>query len=188
MKQYSISKKSASTFLVVFLSVLLGWISALASEQVPEHHIDVRATACHQTDGSFAVHWAAKTWDYNAPGGLNPDVLVEKSTRRWRVGDRCTWRIHRHNHAKAGNFWHFPDRKRHSLAHDSRYGDGGMGQWACGRTIQRMGGCAPGLPSDTDRNTDRQTNQIIHANPHAHCNSDRHGHIYSNSHRDKSRN
>jgi cell division septation protein DedD len=79
-QQYSIKKKSASTFLVVFLSVLLGWISALASEQVPEHHIDVRATACHQTDGSFAVKWSAKTWDYNAPGGLNPDVLIEKST------------------------------------------------------------------------------------------------------------
>ena len=80
MKQYSISKKSASTFLVVFLSVLLGWISALASEQVPEHHIDVSAKACHQADGSFVVNWAAKTWDYNAPGGLNPDVMVEKST------------------------------------------------------------------------------------------------------------
>jgi len=79
-QQYSIKKKSASTFLVVFLLVLLGWISALASEQVPEHHIDVRATACHQPDGSFAVQWTAKTWDYNAPGGLNPDVLVEKST------------------------------------------------------------------------------------------------------------
>ncbi|WP_230682029.1 hypothetical protein, partial [Streptococcus pneumoniae] len=66
---------------------LLGWISALASEQVPEHHIEVRATACHQTDGSFVVNRTAKTWDYGAPGGLNPDVLVEKSV------DDGSWEI-----------------------------------------------------------------------------------------------
>lgn len=86
MKQYSDFRKSASTFFVVFLA-LLGWVSALASEQVPAHHIDVRATACHQADGSFAVQWVAKTWDYSAPGGINPDVLVEKSTNdgEWEI-------------------------------------------------------------------------------------------------------
>ena len=124
MKQYSISKKSASTFLVVFLSVLLGWISALASEQVPEHHIDVRATACHQTDGSFAVQWT-QDLGLQRPGGLNPDVLVEKST------DGGAWEIVRGRSPtrprQSGDFWHFPDRKRHSLAHDSRHGDGVWG-------------------------------------------------------------
>jgi hypothetical protein len=44
------------------------------------------------------------------------------------------------------------------------------------------------LPSDTDRNADRQANQVVYANPHAHCNGDWHGYIYSNSHHDKSRN
>jgi hypothetical protein len=79
--------KFSISVLAAICSVSLFWATALAAIQQPDHHINVSAIACRQADGSFWANWVSKTWDYNGSGGLNSDVLIEKSV------DSGPWQI-----------------------------------------------------------------------------------------------